>query len=154
MWERCKLYLKNLDWLLLAAALLLVFFSLIEIYSITLGQGGTNFLNFKKQIIFAVLGLICLLSFSLIDYQFLKSFSRYLYILGAGILGLVLLVGHTINGTRGWFSIAGFGIQPVELVKIILIIFLARLFANASFRTRPLKYFVLSGKSAGRKCKA
>jgi len=41
--------------------------------------------------------------------------------------------------------VAGFGIQPVELIKIILIIFLARMFSNPAFKTRPLKYFLLSG---------
>jgi rod shape determining protein RodA len=145
MMERLKLYFRSLDWLVLAAVLLLAFFGLIEIYSIAMGQGSGNFLDFQKQLIFVILGLLSLLGFSLIDSNFFKSFYRYLYIFAVVILGFVLLAGKTVNGTKGWFSVFGFSIQPVELVKIILIVFLARMFSNAAFKTRPLKYFLLSG---------
>jgi len=145
MWGQIKLYLKNLDWLLFSAILLLAIFGLVEIYSIALGQGGENFLNFQKQIGFIILGTVALLSLSFIDFQFLKSINRYLYIGAILILLAVLVVGDTINGTKGWFNVFGFGIQPVEVVKIVLIIFLARMFSTATFKTRPLKYFVLSG---------
>jgi len=145
MMERLKLYFKSFDWLLLAAVLLLAFFGLIEIYSIAIGQGGGNFLDFQKQLAFVILGLLSFLGFSLIDSNFFKSFYRYLYIFAVVILSFVLLAGKTINGTKGWFSVAGLGIQPVELVKIVLIVFLARMFSNAAFKTRPLKYFILSG---------
>jgi rod shape determining protein RodA len=80
-----------------------------------------------------------------LDYHFWRSFNRYLYIAGLIILVAVLLFGQNINGTKGWFNIFGLGIQPVEFVKIILIIFLARIFSNSAFKTRPLKYFLLSG---------
>jgi len=147
MLGRLKLYLKNLDWLLFVSVLLLSIFGLIEIYSIALGQGSANFTDFTKQIFFIGLGITLLLIFSFIDFQFLKSINRYLYIFGILFLTSVLLIGDTIKGTRGWFNVMGLGIQPVEIVKIILIIFLARLFSNAAFKTRPLKYFIISGLS-------
>ena len=74
MIERLKLYFKSLDWLILAAVLLLAFFGLIEIYSIAIGQGSGNFLDFQKQLIFVILGLLSFLGFSLIDSNFFKSF--------------------------------------------------------------------------------
>ncbi len=142
LWRR---HFRNFDWLLLAAILLLLCFGLIEIYSIAIGQGQGNFTDFRKQIMFVILGSGVLVGFSFIDFRFLKSFHRYLYVLGIFLLVAVLIIGESINGTRGWFSIAGFGIQPVELVKIILVIFLARMFSNPAFKTRPLKYFLFSG---------
>ncbi|HNX10895.1 MAG TPA: rod shape-determining protein RodA [bacterium] len=145
MRELWRNHFKNFDWLLLAAILLLVCFGLIEIYSIAMGQGQGNFTDFRKQLFFVILGSGILVGFSFVDFRFLKSLYRYLYFFGIFLLLAVLVLGQSINGTKGWFSIFGFGIQPVELVKIILIIFLARLFANPAFKSRPLKYFLLSG---------
>jgi len=147
MLEGIKAHFKKLDWLIIFSTVLLACFGLVEIYSIALGQGGEDFLNFKKQLMFVGLGIILLFLFSYVDFRLFKSIHRYIYIVAVILLILVLVAGHTINGTKGWFSIAGLGIQPVEFVKLALIIFLAWFFSNASFKTRPLKYFILSGLS-------
>jgi rod shape determining protein RodA len=116
----------------------------MEIYSVALGQESLNLLNFKKQLIFAALGFGLLFIFAFIDSYFLKSLSRYLYIFGLLILTIVLIFGETIRGTKGWFSVAGFGLQPVEFVKIILILFLASFFANLATKVKTTRHFFLS----------
>ena len=138
-------YLKNFDWLLFFAVLLLTCFGLIEIYSIALGRGAIDLLNFKKQIFFIVIGLISLFSFSFIDYNFLKNSAKYLYFLALVLLAAVLFLGSSINGTRGWFAISGFGLQPVEFAKIVLIIFLAYFFSSRAIKIRSLKQLLFSG---------
>ena len=148
MFSSLKTNFKYFDWLLLAAVLLLTSFGLMEIYSISLGQGASSLLNFKKQIVFISLGVVALLALSFIDFKIWKNTHRYLYIIAIVLLVLVLGLGQEIKGTKGWFSIAGFGIQPVELVKLFLIIFLARIFANPAAKTRPRRYFLLSGLAA------
>ncbi len=149
MWFRIKLYLKEMDWLLLAAVVLLSSFGLMEIYSVALGQGSLNLLNFYKQLAFILIGLILLFVFAFIDYRFLKSLRRYLYAFGAVVLVSVLLFGSSIRGTRGWFYIGGFGIQPVEIIKIILLIFLAGYFADLATKVKTLRHFIASAVSAG-----
>jgi len=124
-------------------------FGLIEIYSIALGQGGSDLLNFKKQLVFVGLGVFSLLFFSFFDYRFLKNSSKYLYILGVGILVAVLFFGTTIRGTTGWFSLPGFSIQPVEFIKIILLFFLSYFFSIRGSKVRPLKDLLFSGLSVG-----
>lgn len=148
MMNKIFLYLKNFDWVLFFPVLLLISFGLIEIYSVALGQGGSDFVNFKKQIVFAIIGLILLFFFSFLDYHVLRNYNIYIYLLGIGALIAVLLFGQTIRGTRGWFYVGGLGVQPVEFIKIILIIFLARFFSVISLRTRPLKYLIISGLGA------
>jgi len=147
MLDRIKLHFQKFDWLIFSSVVLLACFGLVEIYSVALGQGGGDFLNFRKQLVFIFGGVGLLVFFSFIDFRFLKSIHRYIYI-GAGLILIsVLFLGQTIKGTKGWFSVFGLGIQPVEFVKIALIIFLGWFFSNASFKTRPLKYFILSGLS-------
>ncbi|MBU0619504.1 MAG: FtsW/RodA/SpoVE family cell cycle protein [Patescibacteria group bacterium] len=138
-------HLKHFDWILFIAILLLLCFGLIEIYSVALGQETVSLLNFKKQVYFICFGILLLFLFSFIDYHFLKNFSNYLYIAGAIILITLLISETAIRGTKGWFSFYDFGFQPVEFIKIILIIFLANFFSFISIRIRPLKHLILSG---------
>lgn len=147
MYYRLKLYLKNFDWVIFSVVILLSAFGLMEIYSVALGLGSRDLVNFYKQVFFVVLGIILLFVFTFTDYRFLKSLNRYLYWFGVLILISVLIFGQTLNGTKGWFSIAGFGIQPVEFIKIILIIFLASYFSNLATKVKTLRHFIVSAVS-------
>ncbi len=148
MFNQIKSQIKNFDWLMLASVLLLICFGLIEIYSVSLGRENADFLNFQKQIYFAVAGIVLLFVFSFIDSYFIRSLSRYLYALGGLILIAVLIFGETIRGTKGWFIWGGFGFQPVELVKIILIVFLSNFFARLSTRVKTVRHFFASALGA------
>lgn len=138
-------YLKNLDWILFFAALFLASFGLTEIYSIALGQETTDLLNFKKQIFFVLAGIICFFIFAALDYDFWKNSNKYFYPLTLAVLVAVLFFGHTIRGTRGWFPIGPFNLQPVEFAKIILIISLSYFFSSRAIKIRPLKQLLISG---------
>jgi len=148
MLHRLKLYLKNFDWILFAAVFLLVVFGLVEIYSVALGQGSVDLLNFRKQILFAAGGFLSLFIFAFIDSYFLRSLNRYLYGLSVLVLGGVLILGTTIRGTRGWFTFFGFYLQPVEFVKIIFILFLAAYFSYLATRVKTARHFFISALSA------
>lgn len=148
MFSRIRLYLKHFDWLVFAAVCLLLAFSLVEIYSVALGQEKFSLLNFRKQLGFAGLGIIFLFVFSFIDANFIRSLKKYLYILAVLILVAVLIFGSTIRGTKGWFNIFGFGLQPVEFVKIILIVWLSDFFASLATKVKTAKHFFRSAVGA------
>jgi len=137
-------FLKQIDWYIAAPVIVLLCFSLAELYSVSLGQDGAAEL-FSKQIWFVVFGLIVFFVLALTDFHHLYSYSNYFYVFALLSLIAVLLFGQTINGTKGWFGFFGFGIQPVELVKLILIICLARYFAKAAVAIRPFKHFFITG---------
>jgi rod shape determining protein RodA len=139
------IYLKNFDWILFSAVFLLLCFGLVEIYSIALSQGSADLLNFKKQVAFIILGLVLLFVFAFLDYNIIKNSIKYLYVLAVALLGAVLIFGSTIRGTKGWFNLFGLGLQPVEFVKIVLIILLAYFFSSRAIKIRSLKQLVISG---------
>lgn len=143
--DKILLYLKNFDWILFFATLFLACFGLIEIYSIALGQETMNLLNFQKQILFIILGLILLFSFAFLDYNFLKNSSKYLYLLGIVALVAVLFFGEVIRGSKSWFVFGNFNLQPAEFIKIILIIFLAKFFSRKATKIKSFKQLVFSG---------
>ncbi|NCU44155.1 hypothetical protein EOM71_00560, partial [Candidatus Falkowbacteria bacterium] len=142
---RFNQYWRRNDWLLIVAMLLLLAVGLTEIYGVSLGRGGVSLLAFRKQLVFSLLGLCGFVALSLSDYHRWRSYSSYLYGLAVVFLISVLFFGSSINGTRGWFNILGLGLQPVELAKLILIIFLASYFSSRTIRTDQLKNFLKSG---------
>lgn len=145
MFNKLKKYLQNFDWVIFFSVFLLSALGLAEIYSIALGQETLDLLNFKKQVVFIAVGVFLLFLFVFIDYHIFINFNKYIYFLGIFLLLSVLLFGEAIRGTRGWFYVFGLGIQPVEFVKIILIINLSRFFSANSTRMRSFKQLFLSG---------
>ena len=84
----------------------------------------------KKQTVGLIAGLCIMVVISLIDYHFVLKFYWVLYAVSIGLLILVLISGYGSESTGAdrWVSIGGFQFQPSELVKILMILFLARYF--------------------------
>lgn len=139
--------LKRFDWLLFGATVILVFIGLIAIYTVNLGTGSGDLLNFKKQIVFFIIGFIGLLYLSLVDYRIYRNYSRLLYILGIVILILLLIFGKTIRGTKGWFVFGPMTWQPVEVIKVLMVIFLAYLFSLWGRQFVYFKYVLITAIS-------
>jgi len=74
-----------------------------------------------------ILGIIIISVVSIIDYHFISQFYIVLYFINLGLLVAVRLFGTEIRNTKRWLDI-GIRFQPSELSKIILIIFLAKVF--------------------------
>jgi len=142
--NKLLIYLKNFDWILFTSVLLLICFGLAEIYSVALGRSQLDLLNFQKQIIFIILGIALLFLLAFFDYHSLRSYSKYFYILGLGLLIGVLFFGQVIRGTKGWYNLFGFNLQPVEFIKFILILFLAKYFSSASPKIKEFKRLLIS----------
>jgi rod shape determining protein RodA len=114
----------QLDWILLTAVLLLLGIGLLALYSISSGgwQGGGFFL---RQSVYAGAGLSLLFFFASLDYRHVQKYSTPLYFITLAVLAGVLLWGSTVRGTAGWLNFGVFQVQPVEMAKLTLIIFLA-----------------------------
>lgn len=150
MFRKYLALLKKFDWVLLISSLILVFFSLAAIYSVTETQDNPNFLNFQKQAIFFITGIIIAVIFGLLDYRYFKTYGFVIYIIGFIILTSVLILGVRVRGTKGWFSLFfDQTFQPVELAKIILIIMLARVFSDWRANLQSFKKIVISAGIAG-----
>ena len=116
----------KIDWILLLSAMLLLGIGLAVLYSIsmaTVSEGGLSI--FWRQVIFALIGLAAMLFFSVANYQNLKSQSTPIYFITLIILLFVLLFGKNIRGTAGWIGVGSFHVQPVEIAKLSMVIFLA-----------------------------
>lgn len=115
---------------LLTVTVILVLFGLAALYSFSINATAANANVFSKQVIFAVLGFAVAAIISRVDYRWLGGIHWVLYAFSLALLIAVRLIGQTVHGTTGWFDIAGFQFQPVELVKIMMTIVLARFFSD------------------------
>jgi rod shape determining protein RodA len=117
---------SKIDWALFLITTLLLVVGLSVLYSISLASNNEGLLNvFWRQLIFAIIGFACMFYFAISNIRILKLRSTPIYFLTLIILGIVLLLGKKINGTAGWIGFGTFHIQPVEISKLSLIIFLA-----------------------------
>lgn len=114
--------LFKLDWILICVVFFLLSVSLLILYSLS-ATSGANY--FEKQLIFSLLGLGAMFFMVSVDYRSIQKYSTLLYFGTILVLLFVLFFGTTVNGTAGWLSFGIFQVQPVEIAKITLIIFLA-----------------------------
>jgi len=135
--------LKRTDVTLLAAVVALMLMGLLTIFSTSYSFAETDFLNFKKQALFSIIGILLMISATLFDYRMLKDYTGILYIAICLILATVLLFGYSIRGTTGWFNLGLFNFQPSEFAKTAMIIILAKYFSKASYSS-DLKKIIIS----------
>ncbi|NUU64198.1 putative lipid II flippase FtsW [Paenibacillus sp. JW14] len=128
------------DFLLLILTLLLVGFGLIMVFS---ASSSLFFKNdplyfVKRQIIWVVLGLFAMFVTMNIHYSKFKKWYAPMFLV---TLVLLLFVAFTerINGASSWLNIMGLGIQPTELAKISIILYLAALITKKGERLRDLR---------------
>jgi len=136
--------LQKLDWKSVGAVTFLLASSLLTIYSFSIGveEGEVNL--FQKQLFFLGVGIVAFLFFSFYDYRTWRNYSNALYFVSVFLLFTVLFWGSNIRGTSGWFELGFFNLQPVELVKIFSIIFLASYFVRIGNMKIGLKEFFIS----------
>ena len=131
---------------MIGAACLLTVFGLLSIYSSS--SRGNDFLNFRKQIAFFILGFLLMLIFSYIDWREIRD-NPYLilifyFICVIALAGLIIL-GHKIRGISGWYKMGFLTIDPIEYAKISLMLLLAKYFSNRHIEMYRLKHILLSG---------
>lgn len=137
------------DNILFFGTILLATFGLIMIYSSSYVWAEFKFNNPYKYVIsqgiFFIIGIFVMLIVSKINYNFYKEKSN-LILLGCFILLVLVLIpgiGVVRNGSRSWFGLGPFGIQPSELSKIGLVIFVSKYLSRNDREKRVTKNFVL-----------
>jgi cell division protein FtsW len=93
---------------------------------------GSSFLFFRKQVLWAAIGLVGFLFFARLDYRRLKGFG-YVGVAGSIVLLAAVLVpsvGITAGGSSRWIGVGSFAIQPSEVAKLALILFTADVFSR------------------------
>ena len=120
------LNLRNIDGVLLAAAVGLIAFSVFTLESASRHEVAADPLYFAvRQSIYGVLGIALMIAVSHIDYTRLRELRVSIYAFMVGSIAFVLLVGTAIRGSNRWIELPFFQFQPSELAKVLLCVSLS-----------------------------
>lgn len=110
--------------LLMTIGLLMMTSASVEIAS---SQYGDPFFHFKRQIVFATMGVIGMLITLHIPMRMWQQFSWFLLMFSFALLLLVLVpgIGRVVNGSARWIDLGFFNLQPSELAKVFIVIYMA-----------------------------
>ncbi len=102
---------------------------------------------FWKQSLWILVSLSAFLFVSRFEYRFLKQTHVVviLYTAILAILSLLFVVGHISKGAESWFRIAGVAFQPIDLMKLVLIIVLAKYFSRRHIAIANIRHIIVSG---------
>ena len=110
--------------LLLVIGLMMMTSASVEIAS---SQYGDPLFHFKRQAVFTAVGVLTMLVTVCVPTQKWYTASGFLLIVSYGLLVLVLVpgVGRVVNGSARWLDLGLFNLQPSELAKVFLVMYLA-----------------------------
>jgi len=161
----------SIDWVLFLALLPIIAAGLVTMYSfepsgfVPCGEGSSSSIVFSpveslcvdtedssnlfffKQLIWLLVSLVVFFVGSFIDWRFLRRsdvlFAFFLF--GAALLLLLFGAGTVVKGAQSWFDFGPFSVQPVEPVKLILILILAKYFSRRHIEIAHIRHILVSG---------
>lgn len=139
-------HLHSIDWSIAGIAVLLSIFGLVSLYSSSIGLD--DFGNFQKQLIFLFVGVLAMLGISYFDWRLLRNDPYFLFILW--IIGIFALIGlfvfaPEIRGVKSWYKLGNLSVDPIEYVKIVLLVLMAKYFSLRHIEMYRIKHILLSG---------
>ncbi|HVP63325.1 MAG TPA: rod shape-determining protein RodA [candidate division Zixibacteria bacterium] len=134
---------RDFDWLLLTLVLIICALGVTEIYSATL---HTKFEGiYIKQIYWIIAGVLLMFVLSMFNYKALLEMVPWMYVVAVVSLVAVLVFGKKYLGARRWIDFHFFHFQPSEWVKLILILAMAKYFADYQERELPFGELAKAG---------
>jgi rod shape determining protein RodA len=138
---------RDFDWVLLGFVLLICGLGVMEIHSAT---EHTKFAgSHVKQVYWVLGGVGMMFLMSLVSYQALLDRVHWFYIAGVAALMAVLVFGTRALGAKRWIKIGGTHFQPSEWVKLILILAMAKYFAEMRQRELSWPDMIKAGAMVG-----
>ena len=139
------------DYSLLFIVLFLLGFGLVMIYSASSYEAFQSYEDttfyMKKQLIAIVIGMVLMIVVANIPYHFWERFALLGYVVAMALVPLVKIPGLGVesHGARRWIKIPGIGfnLQPAEVAKLCLILFLAVMVCKIGKNVRTMKGFLL-----------
>lgn len=129
--------LYSFDWMLFGLLMTIILIGLLNLGSAGASAAGDS--PFLKQIRWIVFGFALMLAVVCIDYRLITRSAYVIHGIAVFFLVIVYLYGTVTHGSQRWINLGGFSFQPSELVKLTLVLALARYFND---RKQPDAYTI------------
>ncbi len=135
---------SGIDWLLVLFILPIVAAGLVTMKSFVPIESAGDFSS--KQIVWVAICFSVFLLFSSIDFGFLKRTNVlvFVFLFVSFILLLLFILGSISNGARSWFDFGLFSFQPADIMKLVLVLILAKYFSRRHVEIRDTKHIFIS----------
>lgn len=136
--------LKRIDWLLVFFIIPITLAGLVTMRSFAVDGGGSFF---NKQIIWILLSFVVFFVFSFIDFRFLKRTDVLvtIFIFVSFLLLMLFVLGKVSHGAQSWFNFGAFSFQPADIMKLVVVLILAKYFSRRHVEIRNIKHIFISG---------
>lgn len=136
--------IKRIDWMLVFFVLPIIAGGLVTMKSFAPLEATENF--FGKQIIWIMISLSVFFIFSFIDFRFLKRTDVLvtLFLSISFVLLVLIVLGSISNGSKSWFNFGFFSFQPVDFMKLILVLVLAKYFSRRHVEIKDVKHIFIT----------
>ena len=126
--------MKKLDISLFIAIVVISLFGVLMVYSSSSVWAEYKFDDpfkyLKSQGLFLIAGVILMYFVSKVNFEVYYKHANKIFGIGFVLLILVLFLGTERNGSKSWFGIGSFGVQPSEFMKLAMVIFTSKYLYN------------------------
>jgi len=140
--ERKNIF-NNIDWTLVILYLVMVLLGWVSIYAAVYNEDYKNIFDisqsYGKQMIWIASSIFLALVIILTDARFFSTFAYAIYGFTIFLLLVVLAIGSEVSGSKSWFQIGSFGIQPAEFAKFATNLALARFFSAQHINIKDIR---------------
>ncbi len=138
----------NIDWVTVTVYSLLIFVGWLSIFTASAGEDVSTLFDmstrYGKQLMWIGLSIFLASIIVMIDAKFFSTFSYVVFFGMLLVLVGVLFFGSTVAGSKSWFKIGGFAIQPAEFAKFATALAMARYLSTLNVDMRKLKTKIIS----------
>jgi rod shape determining protein RodA len=132
---------RGIDWILLLATVPLLVAGLVTMNSFT-GDSGL----FTRQLIWILVSFLICFGLSYVDFRFLRKtwVSVVLFLGSCLLLSALFVIGKVSHGAASWFNLGLFSFQPADIIKLVVIIVLAKYFSRRHIEIAHFKHIIVS----------
>jgi rod shape determining protein RodA len=136
---------KRIDWILIFFILPIMMAGLFTMKSFAPGEGEASY--FTRELFWIGISFAIFFIFANIDFRFLKRTDVLitLFLIFSGILLLLFILGTVTNGAKSWFNLGLLSFQPVDMMKLVLILILSKYFSRRHVEIKNIKHLFISG---------
>ncbi|MEQ1500346.1 MAG: rod shape-determining protein RodA [Parcubacteria group bacterium] len=133
---------KNIDWFLFFSVCLVSLAGLVTMNSFS---GNSTF--FERQSIWLTVSVLAFFVSSFVDWGFLKNTRVIVTLFGlsVGMLFMLFVTGSVFKGAKSWFDLGAFSFQPIDPIKLVIILILAKYFSRRHIEIANIRHILVSG---------
>lgn len=133
---------QKIDWVLVGLYMILILIGWLNIYAAVYDEEHSSILDihqkYGKQMLFIIAALLIATVTLFIEPKLFNQFAWFIYGISIVFLILVIFMGREISGSKSWFQVGGFGVQPAEFAKMATALALARFLSRQEMDLKKL----------------